>query len=160
AFVPSPALRAGLATAATGAAGTATAAQPDPCAQLREAVTAMVPAAAPVKGVDALQQAIQALPLIDQRIGTFVGTGVPPRRPQGRFDAVTSGFGPGQEAKWQLDGTGLAGTSGQQDLGGGKTAHYQIGGTSLLLTIDAKVPVEMLLSVTVVDDGGRVASAE
>ena len=161
-FVPSPALRAGLGqtTPATGAAGTSTGTQPDPCAQLREAVTAMVPAAAAVKGVDTLKQAIQALPLIDQRIGTFVGTVVWLRQPQGRFDAVTSGFGPGQEAKWQLDGTGLGGASGQQDLGGGKTAHYQIAGTALLLTIDAKEPVEMLLSVTVVDEGGRVASAE
>ena len=161
-FVPSPALRAGLgqATPATGAAGTVTGTQPDPCAQLREAVTAMVPAAAAVEGVDTLKQAIQALPLIDQRIGTFMGTVVWLRQPQGRFDAVTSGFGPGQEAKWQLDGTALGGASGQQDLGGGATAHYQIAGTALLLTIDATEPVEMLLSVTVVDEGGRVASAE
>jgi hypothetical protein len=127
---------------------------------MREAVSAMVPTPASVKGVDSVKDAILALPLIDRRIGTFVGPTVRPRRPQGRFDAVTSGFGPGQKANWQLDGTELTGTSGQQDLGGGAIAHYQITGTTLLLTIDATQAVELLLSVTVVDDAAHAASVQ
>jgi len=162
-FVASPALRAGLGqvTTATGAVVGATGTQQDPCGQMREAVRAMVPApAAATKGSDAIKDAILALPLIDRRIGTFVGPIVRPRRPEGRFDAVTSGFGPGQKANWQLDGNELQGTSGQQDLGGGAVAHYQITGTTLLLTIDANAPVEMLLSVTIVDEAAHAASAQ
>ncbi|BBX72985.1 hypothetical protein H7H78_14635 [Mycobacterium shinjukuense] len=82
---------------------------------------------------------IRTLSPLDRRIGTFVGTVVHPMRRQGRFDA---------------------GTSGQQGLGGGAVAHYQITGTSLLLTIDATGPVEMLLSVTVVDEAAHAASAQ
>jgi hypothetical protein len=161
-FVASPALRAGLGevTSGTGAVVSATGTQHDPCGQMREAVRAMVPAPASAKGVDTVKDAIRALPLIDRRIGTFVGPIVRPRRPQGRFDAITSGFGPGQKADWQLDGAELAGTSGQQDLGGGAVAHYQVTGTTLLLTIDAAEPVEMLLSVTVVDDAAHAALAQ
>ena len=154
-FVASPALRAG-----SGQVTSTTGTQQDPCAQMREAVSAMVPTPASLRGVDSVKDAILALPLIDRRIGTFAGPIVRPRRPQGRFDAVTSGFGPGQKANWQLDGTELTGTSGQQDLGGGAIAHYQITGTTLLLTIDATQAVELLLSVTVVDDAAHAASVQ
>ena len=160
-FVPSPALRSIPVAVATGIATTATTAtaQPDPCTGFRDAVRAVVPTPA-AKGVDPVAEVILALPLIDRRIGTFVGTVVRPMPPQGRFDAVTSGFGSGQQAKWQLDGTGLGDTSGQVDLGGGSVAHYQLTGKTLLLTVDATKPIEMLLSVTVTDDAAHVASAE
>ncbi|OSC36917.1 hypothetical protein [Mycobacterium decipiens] len=157
-FVPSPALRAGRGEVTTGIG--ATGVQPDPCGQMREAVRAMVPAPASARDVDAVKEAIRALPLIDRRLGTFVGPIVRPRRPQGRFDAITSGFGPDQKANWQLNGDELAGTSGQQDLGGGAVAHYQIDGTTLLLTVATNEPVEMLLSVTVVDEAAHAASAQ
>lgn len=161
-FVRSSALGGGR---GEGVAGTGTTvmtgpAQPDPCATLRDAVRAMVPTPAATKGMDNVAEAIRALPLLDQRIGNFVGSVVRQRRAQGRFDANTNGFGPARQAKWQLDGSGLAGTSGQVDLGGGAVAHYQLTGTSLILTLDASKPVEMLLSVTVVDDAAHVASAE
>lgn len=148
-FVPSPALR----VSAVGTHG-------DPCNQLRAALDAVAAAPPALKGADTVNDAIRALPLIDRRIGTFVGTMVRPMRPQGRFDAVATGFGPGPQAKWQLDGTALGAASGQVDLGGAAMAHYRITGTSLLLTVQAAKPVEMLLSVTVVDDGAHVASAE
>ena len=155
-FVPSPALRAGQVGAVSGTATT----QQDPCGQMRDAVRAMAPSPALLKGADPVRDAVHALPLIDRRIGTFVGPIVHPRRPQGRFDAVTSGFGPGQKANWQLNGAELAGSDGQQDLGGGAVAHYQVNGTTLLLTVDATAEVEMLLSVTVVDDTAHAASAQ
>lgn len=148
-FAPSPALR-------VSGVGT----QRDPCNQLRAALDAVVVAPPPARGADSVKDAIRALPLIDRRIGTFVGTVVRPMRPQGRFDAIATGFGPGLEAKWQLDGTALGAASGQVDLGGGAIAHYRITGTTLLLTVQAGKPVEMLLSVTVVDEEAHVASAE
>jgi hypothetical protein len=158
-FVRSSALRGIPDEVAAASTATTASAQPDPCDAFREAVRAVVPTPA-AEGVDPVTEAIQALPLIDQRIGTFVGTVVRPMGSQARFDGVTSGFGPGQRAEWQLDGTGLAGASGQVDLGGGLAAQYQVAGMSLLLTVDADEPVEMLLSVTVVDDNANVASAE
>ncbi|KAA1249634.1 hypothetical protein F0Q45_14120 [Mycobacterium simiae] len=160
AFVASPVLRAGLGhvTTATGAVVTGT--QHDPCREMREAVRAMASTPASVKGVDTIKEAILALPLSDRRIGTFVGPIVRQMRAQGRFDAVATGFAPDYKVNWQLDGNELTGTSGQQDLGGGAIAHYQITGTTLLLTLDTTEPVEMLLSVTVVDAAAHAASAQ
>lgn len=71
-FAPSPALR-------VSAVGT----QRDPCNQLRAALDAVAAAPPAVKGADTVNDAIRALPLIDRRIGTFVGTVVRPMRPQG-----------------------------------------------------------------------------
>ncbi len=162
-FVPSPALPKfrGDVVAGNVTEATIVAEQPDPCVTLRDSLRTVVqPSAATTKDIDTVAEAIRALPLIDRRIGTFVGDVVLPRRPIGRFDARTNGFGAGQQAKWQLNGTGLAGTNGQVDLGGGSMAKYEITGNSVILTLTANKPVEMLLSVTVVDDAANVASAE
>jgi hypothetical protein len=51
------------------------------------------------------------LPPTQRRIGNFVASVVRPRSTQARFDAKTNGFGAGQQAMWQLNGTGLAGPS-------------------------------------------------
>jgi hypothetical protein len=120
----------------------------------------VAPSSTPAKGVDPVTEAIRALPLIEQRIGNFVASVVRPRPTTARFDAKTNGFGTGQQAKWQLNGTGLGGPSGDVDLGGGANAHYELVGTSVNLTLKVSTAVEMLLSVTVVDDAAHVASAE
>jgi hypothetical protein len=161
-FVPSPALGTRAVDITTGATITATTtgAQPDPCVQFRDAVRAVAPATTADKGVDPVLEAICALPPTQRRIGNFVASVVRPRSTQARFDAKTNGFGAGQQAKWQLNGTGLGGPSGQVDLGGGSTAKYELVGTSVILSLNANTAVEMLLSVTVVDDAAHVASAE
>jgi hypothetical protein len=146
----------------TGTTTTTTTTGADPCVTLRQAVRAMVPAP-PVNvdaPVDPVKEAILTLPLEQQRIGTFVGSVVQQMHPVGRFDAKTDGFGHGQKARWQLNGEGLAGHHGDVSLGGGATAHYEIVGKSLILTVHADKAVEMLLSVTVVDDAAHVASTE
>ena len=84
-----------------------------------------------------LLEAIRALPPTQRRIGNFVASVVRPRSTQARFDAKTNGFGAGQQAKWQLNGTGLGGPSGQVDLGGGSTAKYELVGTSVILSLNA-----------------------
>ena len=152
-FVRSPAL--GAVVDATGAT-----LQPDPCGSFRDAVRAVTPPAAVGKGFDQIADAIRALPLIDQRIGTFAGEFAWPRRPQARFDARTVGFGTGQKAAWQLNGTPLAPPSGNVTLGGAGTAKYEISGTSVTLTLAVNTAVEMLLAVTVVDEAAHAASAE
>ena len=161
-FVPSPALGALSVNATTGAptVSTGTGLQADPCVQFRDAVRTVAPANTPAKGVDPVTEAIRALPLIEQRIGNFVASVVRPRPTTARFDAKTNGFGTGQQAKWQLDGTGLGGPSGDVDLGGGAKAHYELVGMSVNLTLNVNTAVEMLLAVTVVDDAANVASAE
>jgi len=150
----------GVITGTTGTAGTPT--EPDPCVTLRQAVRAMVPPASVVGDttIDPVKEAVLALPVEQRRIGTFVGSVIRPVHPVGRFDAKTNGFGHGQKARWQLNGTGLGGHHGDVPLGGGATAHYEIVGKSVILTLDATTPVEMLLSVTVVDDAAHVASTE
>ena len=58
--------------ASTGAptVSTGTGLQADPCVQFRDAVRTVAPANTPAKGVDPVTEAIRALPLIEQRIGT------------------------------------------------------------------------------------------
>jgi hypothetical protein len=161
AFVPSPAL--GGLKGQAGGAGTVTTtgtAEPDPCVTLRQAVRAMVPPAVVDASVDPVKEAILALPVEQQRIGTFVGSVIHQVHPVGRFNAKTDGFGPGQKARWQLNGEGLGGHHGDVSLGGGATAHYEIVGKSLVLTVHADKAVEMLLAVTVIDDVAHVASTE
>jgi hypothetical protein len=123
-------------------------------------VRAVTPPVSVGKDVDQIADAIRALPLIDQRIGTFAGEFALPRRPQARFDARTVGFGVGQKAAWQLNGTELAPPGGSVSLGGAGTAKYEISGTSVTITLEVNTAVEMLLKVTVVDDAAHAASAE
>ena len=152
-FVRSPVLSA--AVDATGATS-----QPDPCGFFRDAVRAVTPLTAAGKDVDLIADAILALPLIDQRIGTFTGEFALSRRPQARFDARTVGFGTGQKAAWRLNGTALAPPSGSVSLGVAGTAKYEISGTSVTLTLEVNTAVEMVLAVTVVDDAAHAASTE
>jgi hypothetical protein len=157
-FVRSPALGTVRATPATGVVS----GQADPCASFREAVRAVAPVtpATLSSRVDPVAEAIRALPLIDQRIGTFVGDYALGRRPKARFDARTVGFGNGRKAAWQLNGTALSAPGGSVDLGGGTKAQYEITGTSVTITLTANTAIEMRLSVTVVDDAAHAASAQ
>lgn len=150
-FVPSPALG-----TIRGAATTEVPGQADPCGSFRDAVRAVTPALRPV---DSVADTIRTLPLIDQRIGKFVGEYTWARRPQGRFDARTVGFASGRTAAWQLNGTALSAPGGSVDVGGA-TADYEISGTGVTITLKADKTVEMRLSVTVVDEAGHAASAE
>jgi hypothetical protein len=141
------------------AGGPDSAVKVDPCSQLARAVQAMVPAAG-ARPVDPIRQAILAAPIEARRIGTWIGETVHVAHPTGRFDATTDGMGQGQVVRWQVDGTGLAGADGDVDLGGGVAAKYHLAGKSLVLTMTADHAVEMLLSVTVVDDAGQAVSSE
>jgi len=128
----------------------------DPCGLFRDAVRAVTPA--PVS-IDPVGEAIRALPLADRRIGRFVGDYERKRHPRARFNAATVGIGAGRKAAWQVNGTGLSGLAGTVDLGGGAKAEYETAGTSVIITLNVDKPVEMRLSVTVVDDAGQVAAA-
>ena len=149
--------------AVLGGASTSTApAEPDPCVDLRRAVTALTPA--PATGttpVDPVTTAILALPADQRRIGRWVGPIVNRTNRVATFEAKTDGMGPGQRARWQLNGSPLEVHShGDVDLGGGAKVHYHVRGRRLDLTMDSDHAVELLLAVTVVDDRGDVASAE
>jgi len=157
-FVPSAALTAIPAGTAASASGIGTA-EPDPCVSLRRAIAAMVPAA--TEGpADPVGQAVSALPLAERRIGRWQGPEVTPARPVGRFDAVTSGLGPDLTAHWQVNGRALKGSDGNINLSAAARAHYVLAGTSLVLSVTSKQPVEMLLSVTVTDSNGNSATAK
>ena len=155
-FVRSPALGTVRGTpVTTGVSG-----QADPCVSFRDAVRAVTPVTPASRVVDSIGEAIRALPLIDQRIGTFVGEYAWARPPRARFDARTVGFGKGQKAAWQLNGTALTAPGGAVDLGGGAKAKYEITGTSVTITLTVNTAIEMRLSVTVVDDAAHAASAQ
>jgi hypothetical protein len=149
-------------TVLTGASTSTAPAGPDPCVDLRRAVAALNPA--PATGtttVDPVTAAILALPADQRRIGRWIGPIVNRTNRSATFDAKTDGMGPGQRARWQLNGTPLEIHShGDVDLGGGAKVHYHVHGKHLDLTMDSDHAVELLLAVTVVDDRGDVASTE
>ncbi|MGV9711580.1 hypothetical protein ACWDTI_13055 [Gordonia sp. NPDC003424] len=116
--------------------------------------------AAAMQRVKFTSAAILTLPTEARTIGTFTRTLSIKRVPFARFRATTAGFGSGLRARWEIDGIGLDDTAGSITTPGGTPVHYTASGTSLALDVTSSVAVEMRVSVTVVDDQTRTASAQ
>lgn len=121
---------------------------PDPCNALTGVVRSMVPA------VVVEDEALRAIPLVDRRIGRWVGTAVYPAHGVGRFDAVTQGFGADVKVWWSINDTGLSENEGDIPLPGA-AVHYEVDGKRLLVTPKAEKEIEFLLTATAIDESGQ-----
>ena len=113
----------------------------DPCAPLVASMRALVPA-------DIVrQQSFEAVPLEDRRLGRWSGTVHTRAEEVARFDAVTQGFGPGLEVRWQINDKGVPSASGDMNVEG-VSIHHETSGGRLVLRTRATEAFEFLLWVT------------